>query len=331
LRYLGSKTSLLDDIFRLTNEVVSNGVLCDPFGGIGTVGNYFKQKGYQIITGDILTFAHCFQVARVVNDDFPDFMLFKKKMGIVDIAGFFNTLEPTTGWIVREYSEKRQYFSEINSGRIQSCVDMIWKLYEDKILLHEEYAYLIASLINSMDQVANTAGTYYAYLKKFNRKSNKNFIYKLITPSTGSQGCISQRVDAIDLVKNHKYDVLYLDPPYNERNYQRYYHLPENIATRTIPESNKTISGVYVEKAIKSDFNNKNRAYNSFCEILNNSRFKCLIFHYTDDGIIPVNLIRNTLSKYGTVEEFNLNCRAYTTKQNVKEVNHHIYRVINNI
>jgi adenine-specific DNA-methyltransferase len=87
-----------------------------------------------------------------------------------------------------------------------------------------------------MDSVANTAGTYYAYIKTMSRKATKPFIFHLIAPTQGNLFCNSLLCDANLLVKELSSDILYLDPPYNERNYQRYYHLPENIARRCIPK-----------------------------------------------------------------------------------------------
>ena len=60
MRYLGSKTLLLEQIFDLIKEY-REGIFCDPFGGIGTVGSYMKEKDFHVITGDILNFAHFFQ------------------------------------------------------------------------------------------------------------------------------------------------------------------------------------------------------------------------------------------------------------------------------
>ena len=79
MRYLGSKTLLLESILNITRSYSEGGVFCDPFGGIGTVGSYMKKNGYQILSGDILYFAHCFQVALIVQNQ--DFLLrqFKKR------------------------------------------------------------------------------------------------------------------------------------------------------------------------------------------------------------------------------------------------------------
>lgn len=72
MRYLGSKTLLLENIAYLI-ENYHQSTFCDPFGGIGTVGSYMKTKGYKVLSGDLLNFAHCFQVALIELNEMPQF------------------------------------------------------------------------------------------------------------------------------------------------------------------------------------------------------------------------------------------------------------------
>ena len=328
MRYLGSKTSLLNSILSVVDEVCHEGVFCDPFGGIGTVGSFFKNRGYQVFTGDILKFAHCFQFARIECDNIPKFEKLYDLIGGTDIELFLNKLEPLDGWFVDEYSKKRSYFINSNARRIQHCINFIWKCFQNNIISEDEYNILVASLINSIDKVANTAGTYYAYLKEISRKAKKPFAFHIIPPTIGTKSCKSIKCDASDMIKNVKCDVLYLDPPYNERDYQSYYHLPENIASRTIPNPlDNSKSGIFIQERIPSNFNKKNLAHVSFKEMVKNAKCKYLVFHYSDDGLIAKDSIRNTLENAGEVSEFFFDCRAYATKSGTKQCRHHLYRV----
>lgn len=112
MRYLGSKTLLLESILSLTRSYSKGGIFCDPFGEIGTVGSHMKKNGYQILSGDILYFAHCFQVALIVrNQDFSCGNL-KKEYGISsgeELCRYLNRLKPKDGWLVREYARKRLF------------------------------------------------------------------------------------------------------------------------------------------------------------------------------------------------------------------------------
>ena len=330
MRYLGSKTLLLNEIEVLAKEYSSSGVFCDPFGGIGTVGKNMKQHGYKIITGDVLYFAHCFQIAQIVNNGDIQFAKLRNQMNSADINGielYLNTLEPIDGWVVEEYAKKRLYFTVENAQKIQACIDSIirWKL-EDTIN-EDEYKVLMASLIESFDKVANTAGTYYAYLKEFYRKATKRFQFKFIQPSLSNLQCYSYHKAANELVRETECDILYLDPPYNERDYSRYYHFPENVARGIVPHPTGK-SGVYSEYKKRSAYNVKMQATNAFQDLIEHANAKCIIFHYTDAGLINPNTAREIMSVYGKTEEFYYQCKGYRTSINPALSQHHIIRVI---
>ena len=324
MRYLGSKTTLLGHIYSMVSEVCPTGVFCDPFGGIGTVGSFIKAKGYSVITGDILLFAHYYQKALLENTK-ETIESIQSKLG-PDIEGYMNNLDVTDGWLVQEYAINRKYFTINNARKIQACVDRIALLKEKKIICELEYAVMISSLINSMDKVANTAGTYYAYLKDYYRKAQKPFCYRLLLPIDGSTECLSFQVDANLLVKSIECDILYLDPPYNERNYQRYYHLPETIASGVVPIPQGK-SGVYVANEVTSAYNRKRDAENAFFELIKNAYAKYIIFHYTDNGLIDIQKARSILETKGKVEEYIVDCKGYNTNQRINNDRHHIFRV----
>lgn len=330
MRYLGSKTLLLDDIANIVQDYTKEGTFCDPFGGIGTVGKFMKEKGYQVITGDILYFAHCFQISLIENNEDVALDGLKNKFfgtNDIDVEQYLNSLAFKDGWLVEEYARKRKFFTEENAMKIQACIDCIYQWKENDMLNGNEYEILIASLIQSFDKVANTAGTYYAYLKKIYRKAKNIFYYELLKPIKSEKKCKAYLEDANQLVKKHECDVLYLDPPYNERNYERYYHLPENVANATIPVPYGK-SGVYATGNGSSLYNKKLQATIAFDNLIDNSRAGCIIFHYTDIGLININDARDILRKKGNVQEFYFDCKGYSTVSNAEKCKHHILKVI---
>lgn len=331
MRYLGSKVSVIEDVYELISQKIPKGTFCDPFGGIGIVGSFFKAKGYSVWTGDILNAAYHFQVARVQLNQQPIFKQLKGELGIrknTDLFKLLNSEKPKSGWITKHFSKKRQFFTEENAKRIDTCRLLIANWSRNGWLNKDEQSFLLASLINSMDKVANTAGTYYAYLKTWYRKALKPFQFEAIQPTKGNTECRSFLGEAKDLVNNKFFDVLYLDPPYNERCYSRYYHLPESIALEQTPKTNG-LSGVPHFVGVSSDFNKPYLAHKALAELLEKSRFRLLVFHYSDDGIIPPDDIRNTLKFYGKVEEVVINSKGYTTAKIPRVINHRVY-LINN-
>lgn len=330
MRYFGSKTMLLDRIGVITSDCIKTGCFCDPFGGIGTVGSYMKSKGYRVVSGDILQFAHFFQVARIEQNDLPSFSRICKETHcttVQELELYLNQLKMDQGWFIEEYSEKRQFFIGQNAAHIQACINQIWQWHDCHSIDDTEYAVLIASLIQSMDKVANTAGTYYAYLKSWYRKAKKTFQFRFLQPTPGPGNCQASWIDALQLVSKVKADILYLDPPYNERSYGSYYHLPETIARGHRPTP-RGKSGMFSYPDTRSDFNTGTSAVRALESIIRRTDAKCIIFHYTDNGIIPVEQVRCLLSPLGKMTEFYFNSKGYHTVPTEKQSQHHIYRVI---
>ena len=111
--------------------------------------------------------------------------------------------------------------------------------------------------------------------------------------------------DSLDLVDDYKVDILYLDPPYNERQYLPNYHIVETIAAYDNPEI-RGVTGMRGYDNKKSTFCNAKTALRDLEFVAKNAKYKYLVLSYNTEGIMPQCEIINTLSKYGEVilEEF---------------------------
>jgi adenine-specific DNA-methyltransferase len=317
MRYIGSKSSSVQIIYEIISRSVPNGSFCDPFGGTSTVGSFFKSKGYKVSTGDLLIFAHYFQIAKLAFNKYPIFNKLIKYLGINSInelLEYFNSCEVNNGWFIEHYSSQRLFFTFPNACKIQACWASIIDFDHKGLLDYEEKAFLLASLINSMDKVANTAGTYYAYLKSFNSKSNYKFKFSFIEPVEGKFKGESLLTDANLLLEKQYYDIIYLDPPYNDRKYHNYYHLPETIASCSEPRISGKSGVSKNELVIPSNFYNPTSAFDSLIKILENARFGHLLFHYQDNGLLTPDTLDYIFSKFGQVEKYKINSLGYTTK-----------------
>lgn len=329
MRYFGSKSFTAERVYRLVSDRLASGSFCDPFGGIGIVGARFKRGGYSVHSGDILVNAHNFQIARIERRRSPSFARVRAEYGLdrfEDVIQLLNTASQSDGWFVREYSRKRRFFTEQNAKQIAGSRLLINKWWRKGLLSRSEQAVLLASLVNSMDKVANTAGTYYAYLKTWYRKAKKPFRFQLIQPTPGSSQCRACLCDATQLVAGSHFDILYLDPPYNERCYAGYYHLPETIALGKTPHPQGK-SGVPRSQRTISLFNRPGTASSALVDLLDRASFDLLAFHYSDKGLIPRVRIQSLLKQYGTVEEILLDTRGYTTSSRSRMINHRLYLV----
>lgn len=329
MRYIGSKTSTADRVYRLVAERIPSGTLGDPFGGIGVMGSYFKERGYNVVSGDILTHAHYFQVAKIQRQRSASFARVCNQLGLgsaADVVSMLNEAKERSGWFVREYSLRRKFFTPMNAERIAGCRLLILKWVKEGLLTFGEKAVLLASLINSMDRVANTAGTYYAHLKRWYRKAKKPFQFQLISPTRGPGDCRAYLSDAKDLVALHDFDILYLDPPYNQRCYAGYYHLPETIALGQAPRVHGK-AGIPRRQRPKSAFNSPSQGLSALEELLDRASFKLAVLHYSDDGLLPRDKIRKLLRRYGTVEEMTVGANGYTTDHKARSIQQRLYLV----
>lgn len=331
MRYFGSKAFAAPVVCKELSKRIPNGTVCDPFGGIGVVGTLFKEMGYTVLSGDHLTFPHYFQIALIESNRTPSFRKLRDHLGLDSLSEFhywINTKKKNRGWLVREYSEKRHFFTRDNARKIEAIRALITNWTNADLITYRERAFLLASLINSFDKVANTAGTYYAYLKSWHRKALNPFKFDLLHPQKGATNCRSLLSEAKDITQLQKYDILYLDPPYNARSYGHYYHLPETIALQKTPRVHG-MSGIPLCIKPISDFSRPALSVAALKEIVENADFNVLAFHYSDNGLISAKEIQNILRPFGRVEKSHVQTKGYTTKQTPRTIDHTVYIVEN--
>ena len=295
-RYFGSKASTSGYVADIVNQLTKTGTVADAFGGLGTIGAELKYNGHHVTTCDVLTFPHLFQVARIECNEIPSFKELKLRENFENAESILNHLNKQTepnSWIVSEYALKRKFFTEQNAVKLAGIWNTIAKWDKSGLLSYRERAFLIASLLNSMDKVANTAGTYYAYLKSFHRKAIHHLKYEWIEVRRGNYIGKALLGDALSQLEGSDYDVLYLDPPYNKRNYASYYHLPETLAglkRKKIKPS--ALSGVPEESHPFAPNIREAMSMEYIRKIMERVSWNHLIFHYCDNALIPLELIR---------------------------------------
>jgi len=297
LAYIGSKYSLLnfiDDTIRLYVDV-ENKTFCDLFGGTNIVSRYFKNK-CNIISNDFEHYSYIISKAYISNSQIID----------DKYLDYFNNLPTKEGIFTETYCKGRNYFTESNGSKIDTIRQEIEKLYLSKELNEDEYYYYLTSLLEASDKVANTASIYSAYLKKIKKTALKELtLVSLDITETGSNN-ISYQKDANELIKEIKGDILYLDPPYNHRQYGSNYHIYNTILKYDLDEIEvKGVTGMRTWE--KSDYCSKVKALETFENLIKNINFKYTFISYNNEGIMNIDDVRNVLSKYGE-------CHLHTTE-----------------
>ena len=333
-RYFGSKASTSAQIAELVGQLAPLGTIADAFGGLGTIGAELRSRGHKVTTCDVLTFPHFFQVSRIECNSVPKFHALLDANGMAnsfEIQTKLNKCYAPTSWFVTEFSKKRKFFTYENAVKIAGAWHQIVRWNNDGLLNKVEKAFLVSSLLNSMDLVANTAGTYYAYLKDFNRKALRPFRFDWLLVNKGKHLGTALHGDACLSLQGKAYDVLYLDPPYNDRNYAAYYHLPESLALLTKPKTNtESMSGIPLSPHVGAQNIRDGMSLAYLEKIITNVGWNSLIVHYCDGALIPLEKMAQSLRKYGRVEELQVNALGYTTKKIARLTSHHVFVVTPN-
>lgn len=293
LRYIGSKITLLDEIdHMLKSKIVGHEkTFTDLFAGTNTVGNYFK-KDYQVYTNDLLFFSYVHSKAIIENNKQPQFIGLSN-IGISNPFEYLNheanqyLLKDTVGYYEQAYTltGDSQYLSIENGKRIdyiRSTLDT-WK--SNKLITEIEFYYLLSSLIQAIPFVSNTTGTYGAFLKHWDKRALKPLILEPFDIYNNNQENKSFNQDSNELVKCISSDIVYVDTPYNSRQYASNYHLLENVARNNQPKL-KGKTKIFDWKFLRSNFSMKKEALTSMTNLIKALDCTHIIVSYNSDGII---------------------------------------------
>lgn len=316
-RYLGSKKKLLqfiDDV--LKKENVKYRTFSDIFAGTGVVADYFSSKS-DIVLNDILESNYLSYLSFFGNEKIRNSFLLKKlyEYNNLDIEKISNN------YFSKNFSDT--YFNAQNCKIIGFIRDDVEELYLKGLINKRERAYLITSLIYALDRIANTVGHYDAYRKikiiqkrikllplKINAEQKKSLIFK---------------EDANSLVKKIESDVIYIDPPYNSRQYSDAYHLLENIAEW----KKEKVFGVAKKinrDHLKSHYSLKS-AGDAFSNLIDNIKAKYILVSYNDMGTsgnarsqsrISDSELISALERRGRVKIYEKRFKQFTTGSSTK-------------
>lgn len=308
-KYIGSKVRLLPFLTTHINAVVPEiAVFADPFAGTGVVADHFAPRVGRVVAGDCL------------YSNFVGLTTFLEYDGAVSpgalqaLVAQLNVLPPAPGYCARHYGGR--YFTAENAGRIDAVRGAIAAWSAAGQIDAWTQAALITALLYAADKVANTVGQYDAYLKHLGEApytaDGTHLVdacaYQPLTlavprlePHAGRHRAFCGEAEA--LLSGLEGDVLYLDPPYNTRQYIDNYHVLENIALWQQPP----LFGVtqkFDRRGRKSPFSSRRSAGTALAALVEGARFRHVFLSYNCEGILSKEAIVELLHRHGPVEVF---------------------------
>lgn len=192
--------------------------MIDIFAGTASVAKAASSHFPKIIINDILHANNIIYKA-FFKDDYWD------KDKIEEIIEEYNSVDPSTldeNYFSINFGDK--FFDHLNAKKIGYLREDIERRKEQ--LTEKEYSILLATLIYNIDKIANTVGHFDAYIKK--PIKYKVLTLRLIKPVEIQNVEIHQE-NANMLARKIQADIAYIDPPYNSRQYSRFYHVYDNL------------------------------------------------------------------------------------------------------
>lgn len=321
MNYIGSKLRLSDWIVEIITQKynasnpskpLSQTIFVEPFAGTGIVSRKLKPFVNQIIANDIEPYSYVLLKNYIENTKaIPNERIVFLIEELNNLSIKNQDYKEKNGFIYQNYCQgsgsERLYFSDDNGKKIDVIRQKLeeWKTgrgfdshqHQVKITQNEFY-FLLSSLLESADKVANTASVYGAFLKKLKKSAQKNLILSPAHfPQNEKQENQVFKEDANTLIKKIKGDILYLDPPYNARQYGANYHLLNTIALydNFLPKG-KTGLREYE----KSKYCRKNEVETVFEDLIKNADFEFIFLSYNNEGLMNLDTIKRIMSKYGS-------------------------------
>jgi adenine-specific DNA-methyltransferase len=308
-KYIGCKHHLLDFIAEVVAARAPGArSFGDLFAGTGVVAYHFAEQGLAVTAAD--TLYHNWVALRCFMGGRPGELDWARAESLLCEL---NALPPEAGYCHRWFGGT--YFTPANAGRIDAIRETIARWSAGGFISPQEEAVLLTSLIYAADKVANTCGQYDAYLKHLGSEPYSAegvhrvdaMVYRPLAlglpqpVETGRSAVLC--ADAGRLVETGQWDVLYLDPPYNNRQYVDNYHVLENIARWEKPELfGKTRK--FPRGELKSPYSTKRAAGEYLQRLIGQARAGHILLSYNNEGIVPDAAILAAMERRGPVEVF---------------------------
>lgn len=313
LNYIGSKFQLLDWIVEQMKEqtkytTFENKTIGDLFSGTGIVSYYFRKTFSNIISNDaelyssIITHAftrsiytsECERIIKELQNEISE-----------------NKHTSTNGFITIHYSpynsNQRKFFTVDNARRIDYLRNRLETICPS--ITTDEYKFILASIIISADAVSNVPAVYGCFLKKFKTKALKSLVLTPIHNNTTMTSTISTTyncnvINPSFLESLPEFDIVYLDPPYNERQYSKNY-FPLNIIAKTPtdllkeqPLKGKT--GIPTDCFISLFCKKGDIAEKTFNILFKSLNTKWIFLSYNSESIVSKDKMLELMNRYGT-------------------------------
>lgn len=319
MNYIGSKYRLAHFIEQSMVDVVGSFeglTIAELFGGTGIIARKLKTRVTQIIANDLEPYSYALLKNYIGNS-----RTIEQSKELIDSL---NQLPLVQGFIYQHYcagsNSGRMYFSDENGQKIDAIRQQISQWKSQHKIDEVTYYFLLASLLESADKVANTASVYGAFLKQLKKTALNPLVLHPAEFDITSQTNLVYNEDANVLIKNPdiRGDILYLDPPYNARQYGANYHI---LNTIVLYDSFEPKGKTGLRAYNRSMYCKKHKVTATFEDLIAHARFRYIFVSYNNEGLMSKEVVQSIMSKYGKYQLKTIDYQRF--KADKTESRHH--------
>jgi len=329
IKYIGSKSNLLEHIISLVNTYVSPGrkpLVIDVFTGTTRVAQAFRQNGWNTITSDLSWASEVYA---------KTFLQSNSNKHLEPLIDKLNNIKPKADWITKNYCDVKSKDGTVvrvwqpkNGMKADAIRDEIEKQYKQGNISDTDKATLITSLIFALDKVDNTVGIQQAYLKKWCTRSYNDLklvLPKIVRMKSNPQ---SKHIEGDCLTLDYdQADLAYLDPPYSSHTYFSYYHIWDSITRWDKPEVglkthrriDRITSSDEYDESMSSPWNSKTKALTAFETLISKLPVKYILISYSNESIVPIKELIALCKKFGPIHVEEINYKRHLMSQLLKK------------
>jgi adenine-specific DNA-methyltransferase len=336
ITYIGNKRGLIPFIAKgveLVKQKLGKQKLSflDLFAGSGVVSRFMKQHSDLIVANDIEDYTSIVNACYLANQSRIDWVQAREQLTWLE-----HTIETDwrRGFIAELYAPlddhniqpgERVFYTRRNAEYIDTARQHIERLPPDFRFLFLAPLIVAASIHN------NTGGVFKGFYK--NRRGIGAFGGEAANALTRILGAIQLRLpvlsefecqveirqsDARELCRQlqAEFDLVYLDPPYNQHPYGSNYFMLNLIARYERPGSLSNVSGIPTGWA-RSPFNKPQSARDALFSVIEHTPARYFLISYNSEGFIQKGDFIAFLKQRGTLTMLETRYNTYRASRNL--------------
>ncbi len=302
IKYIGSKRRLVPRLVSLISAIPGTRTVLDLFTGSTRVAQGLKAAGFTVTANDLATYSEVLARAYIGID--------ASRVPVSEwdaMVSHLNTVSGVRGYFTRTFCEDARYVQPKNGMRIDAMRAEIDRIAPSG----DARAVLLTALLQAADRVDSTTGLQMAYLKEWSARSHREIELKLPALLAGQGRALREDARAL-VARGERFDVAYLDPPYNHHSYFSNYHVWETLVRGDAPESYGIARKRGDCRTTKSAFNARASAWPAFREVVHGVNARHVVVSFSDEGFFATDAIVALLEeRFGEVAAVPVASRRY--------------------